>query len=842
MIDGQGYQHIANIHGNDIVINQGLDHNASYEIKIVPISLWGAKADPALASTHTVTLRGKHDPPQKPAYMSGRVQGDYYYLTWDCSEELDHDHIELRYGDEWLGSQFIACLKGNQAVLPIHFIESGNLLARSVNRTRRYSQLFNEITITYPSGEYRYDYYQQYDPEFNGTLSGAYAPGGTVYLATGNTTGTYTVEVTGLSYDNRQVILDLRSRWQTILPQAQHMGFAWDSDYAVNTTLDQITGSTLQGIENDDTDFYVDTELIPLSGLYSYLNTFSGQYQLQNAASVDPYISLQDNAGNWSSYQRYYLPVRESFKGIRVRVNLSSQHVDIIPEIYGMKLCLSKGKSIPLSGITDVRLTNPSNGQALTYSNGRWVNSNVTGGTGSGADPDLSYLTIGDETADLPNSRYLDNGYGISVLDGGAGNSFTISVNTGSLNNNYSLSGHNHSHSTLTNLTADDHTQYILKTPSSSTRNIISGNYVGLTVKQVIGQSTDMFRIRNSGDTANHFAVASDGATQYAGGLTYIGNDGGIWIGGRNTTYDYAQVIIANGTTTRQLLVGDGVGQYINLEVYRNPIDAVLNTNRCFRVKGENGATEINLQTADSGLTIKNNMDNSNPLLAIVNTGTLVAKIMSDGKATCRDIDIGFTDPSGYYQSTNGSLTGHLQEVGRRLTQWWDYPYNVHTMNGGSITYAYTATCPMDAFGHTALGGTTTTLGYKVYEVPAWHEPTGGIAFQLGWFHTGRLANNGENPTGNQWRLQVRFRSLNPAAISTPFYASSTNFTYDFNADATVTPSGRYYLTGFTIPYTSTGTHVQIACARLAAASTNVEFTGRIFVNALRPGSAVMKG
>jgi hypothetical protein len=835
----QDYQLVGKVRGNDITINAGLEHNAAYEITVVPVSHWGARKDPIDGKKQLISLRGKHDPPQAPSYLSGQVVGDYYSLTWSCGES-DHKHIELRRGDEWLGSQKVGCFPGNTITLPIDFVGTGKFMARSVNRTDVYSHLITRSTLVYNTSEYNIDSYSERYSDWNGTLSGVYTTYGYLTLYTGGTTGSYIFDLTGMTYERRQVILDLNSAWEAITPQVQHMGFSWDSDYAVNTTLDEITGNSLQGIENVDTYFNTDNDLIPYSGLYPSLNTLEGPLTLQDAASIDVYIATQDNANNWSSYKRYYTPINEYLKGVRVKVLLSSLHNDIRPEVRSLKVLVGKGKGYTLSGLTDVQITSPTNGQALVYSNGNWVNDDVTGGTGSGAPTDLSYLTAVDETADLPRSRYMINDFGIAFDDGGPGAPFSISVDTGALNANYALTGHTHVHSTLTSLTSDDHTQYILKTPLSSTRNIISGNYIGLTIQQVAGQSVDMFRIRNSGNTANHFAVASDGATQYAEGITYIGNDGAIWIGGRNTTYDYAQVLIPGATSTRQLLVGNGLGQYMNLEVFRDPTNAVLNTNRCFRIKGENGATEISLQTADTGLIIRNNVDNSNPLLSLINTGTTVASISTAGKVTSIDADIGYTDPSGYYVSTNGSLTGHLQELGSRITSWWDNSYNVHTMNGGGITYGYTATCPIDAFGHTALGSTTTTLGYKVYDIPSWHNPTGGVAFQVGWFHTGLLA-AGANPTAKQWRLRLRLRGLSPEATGTASYLTSTDYNYDFTTDGTVTPSGRFFLTGFTIPYTSNTTKLQIQAARLSAANAGVEFTGRIFVNALRPGSAVTR-
>jgi hypothetical protein len=147
----------------------------------------------------------------------------------------------------------------------------------------------------------------------------------------------------------------------------------------------------------------------------------------------------------------------------------------------------------------------------------------------------------------------------------------------------------------------------------------------------------------------------------------------------------------------------------------------------------------------------------------------------------------------------------------------------------------------MDSFGNIALNSTTTTLGYKMYRIPPWHQPTGGIGMLLGWFHTGHLADNGANPTGRQWRVRFRVRDMNITATGTPFSASTTAFQYDLDADYIITPSGRYFLTGVVIPYTSTGTYIQIQTHRLAAANANVEFTGRIYMNASCPYSPVRK-
>jgi hypothetical protein len=60
----------------------------------------------------------------------------------------------------------------------------------------------------------------------------------------------------------------------------------------------------------------------------------------------------------------------------------------------------------------------------------------VTGGGGGDGFPNASYVTVNDESSDLPNSRQIAAGVGISLTDGGAGNPIVIATTV-----NYRSSG-----------------------------------------------------------------------------------------------------------------------------------------------------------------------------------------------------------------------------------------------------------------------------------------------------------------------------------------------------------------------------------------------------------------
>jgi hypothetical protein len=215
------------------------------------------------------------------------------------------------------------------------------------------------------------------------------------------------------------------------------------------------------------------------------------------------------------------------------------------------------------SFVTLAATTDLTNERVLTAGSGISITDGGAGSTVTIAASGLStntpqFLTLA-ATADLTNERVFTAGTGISVTDAGAGSTYTVSVNQGALTHNnlgglttgdphtqyitkatttttgdilYASAANTPSrlgigstgqvltvsggipawstpssgvtdHGLLTGLADDDHTQYTVVAPGSSTRNVIqpSGDFKPLVVKAASTQTANLFEAQLNAGT-----------------------------------------------------------------------------------------------------------------------------------------------------------------------------------------------------------------------------------------------------------------------------------------------------------------------------------------------------
>ena len=219
-------------------------------------------------------------------------------------------------------------------------------------------------------------------------------------------------------------------------------------------------------------------------------------------------------------------------------------------------LSLEDLPDISLDDLSDVIGTGANDGDVLVYVGGslNYWEPQAIDNIDNIAPADASYITAALESS-LPQSRLLVQGTGIQILDSGGGSNLVIASNDSEID-----------HSALLNLTQDDHTQYVITSPSSSARNLVtasSSTVIPLTLRGAASHSVNLFVVENSagtdlvyvessGNLVARGSIKGGGSAGTADSVAFILDNSGLGGGPRTFTFPNAagQIMTINSSQT----------------------------------------------------------------------------------------------------------------------------------------------------------------------------------------------------------------------------------------------------------------------------------------------------
>tara|TARA_B100000614_G_scaffold262909_1_gene300801 strand:+ start:269017 stop:276552 length:7536 start_codon:yes stop_codon:yes gene_type:complete len=219
-------------------------------------------------------------------------------------------------------------------------------------------------------------------------------------------------------------------------------------------------------------------------------------------------------------------------------------------------LSLEDLPDISLDDLSDVIGTGANDGDVLVYVGGslNYWEPQAIDNIDNIAPADASYITAVTESS-LPQSRLLVQGTGIQILDSGGGSNLVIASNDSEID-----------HSALLNLTQDDHTQYVITSPSSSARNLVtasSSTVIPLTLRGAASHSVNLFVVENSagtdlvyvessGNLVARGSIKGGGSAGTADSVAFILDNSGLGGGPRTFTFPNTagQIMTINSSQT----------------------------------------------------------------------------------------------------------------------------------------------------------------------------------------------------------------------------------------------------------------------------------------------------
>lgn len=376
-----GYTHVGSSRGGALRFD-GLDTDASYEVKVVPRTKIGARGDVKQGATTSVMARGQDQQPSNVTGFAAEYHDGWVTMRWDCSSDRDIKGYQIRRVDgstgNWLGGLVVAeCVDTTWYAMPADYIGTTQYAIKAINTTGLQSDNPATSSVTIPSADFTMVTSQTEETGWLGTKTDTTVSSNELVLNSA-TSGTYETSAMSLgSLDYHQLMLSLDTDINPPSVTGAMLALRGTRPY-----FDRVTGTDLQGADAfegaENLDLWAGEDwLIPGNHFYADLQTGKAVYRFWENISITVEYAYSTNSGSTFSSWIPWGPTVRQMDAVKFRVTMAVPSTDFNLALESMTAYAVKPFSLAppdLDDLGNITITSKANWDLVWWNGSAWVN------------------------------------------------------------------------------------------------------------------------------------------------------------------------------------------------------------------------------------------------------------------------------------------------------------------------------------------------------------------------------------------------------------------------------------------------------------------------------------